>query len=177
MMWSQRLISIPSINRQWSTTLDAVATSDVSVFDVGVGVNDGESANMIIARRGTPRPSLSMYVSCLHLLAKWKAGESRLCVYARAMLELCATVPRSPGRPSRVGSEVGSPTPLPALSDRASSSYSPASWSPLAPCVVSTTILVGCGHADVAASPSFGVGGMQAYIASAVPPRQQANRI
>lgn len=133
--------------------------------------------NMIIARRGTPRPPLSTYVSCLHLLAKWKAGESRLCVYARAMPKLCATVPRSPDCPSRVGSEVGSPTPLPALSDRASSSYSPASWSPLAPCVVSTTILVGRSRADVAASPSFGVGGIQAYVTSAVPPRQQANRI
>lgn len=58
--------------------------------------------------------------------------------------------------------------PLPSrprgLRPRAPSSYSPASRSPLARRVVSAGILVGRGRADVAASPSLGVGGMRAYV-------------
>lgn len=81
-----------------------------------------------------------------------------------------AAIPRSP--PHRVGSEVGSPTPLlvPSPTALLALTLGPPR-SPLARSVVSAGILVRPDRADVAASPSFGVGGMQAYVTSAVPLR------
>jgi len=92
------------------------------------------------------------------------------------MPELCLSyAPRCRGprsSPHRVGSEVGSPTPLLVPSPTALLALTLGlPRSPLARSVVSAGILVRPDRADVAASPSFGVGGMQAYVTSAVPLR------
>lgn len=126
---------------------------------------------MIIAqtRRSTPRPSLSTSLAFISSRSERRASR---CF----MPELCLSyAPRCRGprsSPHRVGSEVGSPTPLLVPSPTALLALTLGlPRSPLARSVVSAGILVRPDRADVAASPSFGVGGMQAYVTSAVPLR------
>jgi len=114
--------------------------------------------NMIIACAAGHSPTASIHVRFLAFVSS--RSERRASRARVSMPELCLSyAPRSPGRPSRVGSEVGSPTPLPTPSPAALLALTLRPLDLLSRVVLSVRPSL----SDVAASPSFGVGGMRAY--------------